>query len=70
MPDNEDRIRQFDTKFSPKGGPSMANLIAQIREQAQAALKLCEEMDRIVAASESDTRKAADLLIGMAGRIK
>ena len=84
MPDTENRTRlnAFEdalnpapvlAKFSaktPAPPVPMATLVAQIREQAQATLKLCDEAEQFIAAIDGDARKAADILIGMAARIK
>lgn len=79
--DQEDRLTQFEraldpsvAKFAPKQATSstapMALQIAQVREYANILLKTCDEMDKIITASETDARKAADILISMAARIK
>ena len=77
----EDRMTEFEktitdpniTKFAPKRAQAdvpIATLVVQVREQAQATLKLCDEMDKHIAASEGDVRKLGDLLIGVAARMK
>lgn len=76
---SDDRLRQFEStlndpniaKFAPKtDAVPMADLTNRIREQAKIMLKVCDEIDKIGRASEEDARKAADLLITMAARIK
>ena len=80
MPDDrESRIKSLEsaldpnvTKFAPKihAAVPMMTLITQVREQAQATLKLCDEMEEIIKASEGDARKVADLMIAWSARIK
>lgn len=76
-----DRMKRLETaldpnvtKFAPKmpniGEPPIATISADIREHAQALLRLCDTMDKIATSSETDVRAAADLLIRMGARIK
>lgn len=80
MPDPiDERMKKFEAALDPNVTPFTKNqpvvapvsaLIGDIRECAKGLLKACDELDAMISASESDARKAADLLIAMAARIK
>lgn len=77
--DPNNRLKSFEraldpaiTKFAPKTAtePTVASITQNIREQAQLILKMCDEADAAIAASEEHARKAADALMDMIKRVK
>lgn len=80
MPDKpEDRLGAFEraldptiAKFAPKKSTevTVTSVTQNIREQAQLILKMCDEADAAITASEEHARKAADSLMEMIKRVK
>lgn len=77
-PENS-RLKAFEasldpnvSKFAPKviAEQTVASVTQTIREQAKLILKLCDEADQAIAASEEHARAAADHLMDMIKRVK
>jgi hypothetical protein len=80
--DSNDRLKKFESALSdpiakfipkssqPKAEPTVAVTIAAIRDQAHTILKMCEEAETAINASEDSARKAADSLMDLIKRVK
>jgi archaellum component FlaC len=77
--DDNDRMKKFEnaldpavTKFMPKKPvePTISSLIEQIRTHIKSLNELCDEVDRMITASEDSARKAADSLMDMLKKVK
>lgn len=53
-----------------KSDTTVSSITQNIREQAQLILKMCDEADAAIAASEKHAREAADSLMEMIKRVK
>jgi hypothetical protein len=74
----KDRMKRFEnalsdievTKFAPKGEPTLAALVEQIRAEVKRLDAICDDIERVINASVDEARKAADSLIELTKRVK
>jgi phage tail tape-measure protein len=80
--DEKDRMKRFESalesslsdpdiaKFAPKGQPTLATLVDQVRAEVKRLNGLCDEIDAVINSSVDEARKAADSLIELTKRVK